>query len=874
MESQPGPQRTFETTKADIAVLGGAAGGGKTFALLLDPLRYIQRFPGFGAVIFRRTCPEITAEGGIWDQAGEIYPYAGGRPRVGDLTWVFKPFGNTISFSHMEHENTKYNWSSSQICCIEFDELQLFTESQFFFMLSRNRSLCGVQPYIRGACNPSPDWLKSFLSPWVDDEYDGLRAASGELRWFVRELGKIKWVPEGTPDAKSVTFVRSTVYDNKILLERNPEYLANLKALPPLEQEQLLHGNWNVRREGLVYYKPENGIDFQTCIVNKLPENLTGQAVGGIDYGYSNPFAAPWGILDYDDVLWIIEVRYQSGMTTEVHADALPAGYRWWCDPAQPELRVKLRQAGHDVLPCVHLMVRGASGETKTPILSGIDVVADRIRRGKLKIYRPKCLPLIKELGLYHYDPTKATDLPIKQNDHACFPAEVLVTTIKGDRPIDQIAAGDLVLTRSGYFPVTESSLTKRDASLWKIEFSDERTLVATRDHPIWTENRGWIRLDALRYGDTMVDVNFVSSHQAIGGRRWRIDLGSALSIRRLKRSSSRERFIADGPMQNTEIIGFTSVQGMASTFIVRSGNIITDQYQMDTTSITRTTTDRITISATSNAFSDSTTFRCMPRRCTRIKSFGHGLINILRRFAHSLLNGMAPRKGWLGIASMANKPGRIESRLSGHASNAGPNTNLSRYGKATVFARTIASLLGVANPASMTKIGYVASVARYFASIATASRGDVLASVDGSRYMPTSEKIAPVQRAAKLFRSRRVHTKYVARVHVLGIIDLNKRADVYNLTVDGPHEFFANGILVKNCDALRYLCVGLTRGHTPATEIRADIKAESDRIQAQIEADYKALLKAEQDKERAAAELKQKARQADPFDSHWWQMT
>lgn len=258
-EIRPQPrQETFLSTPADIAIYGGAAGGGKTWSLLLEPLRHIEN-PNFGAVVFRRTIPEITNEGALWDEAAKIYPLFDATSNENDKQYTF-PKQSRVTFAHMQYEKDKYAWKSAQIPLIEFDQLETFTASQFFYMLSRNRSTCGVRPYIRASANPEPGWLADFLAWWIDDDGYAIPERSGVIRWMVRENDETFWAdnpedlqqdhPTSTP--KSVTFILSTVYDNQILLEIDPGYLANLQALDNIERQRLLGdgkrgGNWKIK---------------------------------------------------------------------------------------------------------------------------------------------------------------------------------------------------------------------------------------------------------------------------------------------------------------------------------------------------------------------------------------------------------------------------------------------------------------------------------------------------------------------------------------------------------------------------------------------------------------------------------------------------
>ena len=142
---QAGPQTAFMSSPADIIIYGGAAGGGKTYALLLEALRH-KDVKGFGAVIFRHNYNQITAEGGLWDASQKIFgqvPDAHAR-KSPKLHWRFDG-GSKLNFAHIEREEDLQSWQGTEIAYIGFDELTHFTKHQFLYMLSRNRSTCGVK---------------------------------------------------------------------------------------------------------------------------------------------------------------------------------------------------------------------------------------------------------------------------------------------------------------------------------------------------------------------------------------------------------------------------------------------------------------------------------------------------------------------------------------------------------------------------------------------------------------------------------------------------------------------------------------------------------------------------------------------------------
>ena len=262
----------FLSSPADIAIYGGAAGGGKTYGLLLEALRHIDN-PDYGAVIFRREAVQITSEGGLLDTSYPLYNDIDGRLRMAPhYQWRF-PSGATVTFSHLHNKDDVNDWQGSQIPLIGYDELTHFTEWQFWYMLSRNRSMCGVKPYIRATCNPDADsWIAELIA-WYINQDTGypIPERSGRIRYFVRLDNVVYWgdtrqellndFPELIP--KSFTFIPATLEDNVALNQQDPNYRANLLAMNRVERERLLFGNWKV--------KPDTGSYFPSINITIIP---------------------------------------------------------------------------------------------------------------------------------------------------------------------------------------------------------------------------------------------------------------------------------------------------------------------------------------------------------------------------------------------------------------------------------------------------------------------------------------------------------------------------------------------------------------------------------------------------------------------------
>jgi phage terminase large subunit-like protein len=273
---QKGAQEVAMTCPANIVIYGGAAGSGKTHLMLLRPLLQIHD-PKFNAIFFRRTGPQLTGPGSVWDEAKMLYTEFGGHVRENDREIIF-PSGAKIKFSHMEHEKNKLDHQGKQYTQIYFDEGTHFTQGQITYLMSRLRSAAKAHSTMFISCNPDPDsFIAQLIDWWLDEDGFPDKEKSGVTKFYgstnneifftdteeeMAELyPQVCWVWNPLTEEKvyvspkTITFIGGTIFDNPALIAANPLYLADLNALPQIEKDRLLHGNWYARPEGSSHFQ-------------------------------------------------------------------------------------------------------------------------------------------------------------------------------------------------------------------------------------------------------------------------------------------------------------------------------------------------------------------------------------------------------------------------------------------------------------------------------------------------------------------------------------------------------------------------------------------------------------------------------------------
>lgn len=234
-------QQTFLDLDCLEALYGGAAGGGKSEALLMAALQYVH-VPGYAALILRRDTQRLQLAGGLIPRSHEWLANQGATWSAAQKRWTFPTSGEpaTLTFGYLRERQDKYRYGSSEFQFIAFDELTEFPEDDYLFLFSRLRRKKGLAAplRIRSASNPGNIGHLWVRSRFIHPDYFARGIVPGE-----QAEKDVIW-------HQGLAYVPARIVDNPALDEQ--EYRQSLVHLPPLARERLMHGDWTIQEQGLI----------------------------------------------------------------------------------------------------------------------------------------------------------------------------------------------------------------------------------------------------------------------------------------------------------------------------------------------------------------------------------------------------------------------------------------------------------------------------------------------------------------------------------------------------------------------------------------------------------------------------------------------
>ena len=447
-----------------------------------------------------------------------------------------------------------------------------------------------------------------------------------------------------------------------------------------------------------------------------------------------------------------------------------------------------------------HLRERGYAGMTAAKKWSGsVEDGVEFLRSFEKIVIHDRCKHAIEEARLWSYKTDRLTGdvLPALKpgNDH-CIAAGQLVLTSRGDVPIEQVVAGDRVMTRAGWRPVVRAWQASPSREVWAVK-SGGKTLIATPDHEVYTVGRGFVRVDALRYNDDLLIYQAKPSWiKKTFKLNWLLTPGKLIGAIQ-KATTALTKITSGGPevttSQNICTSGCTAT--ITAKFSPDFTSIMSMAIQVTTNLKTWFASPLGSICALTGRQSDAQIMCAAPpgrqNDSQKTKSTAPGYDPLPRR-------GTPAKKGEPCTGRLVRWAIKTLSLSPSNANTADVISKHGNQGTKTFFAAMPVSQHGAEQAGSMTKHGFASFAARISSPTNTQKFGLVPCPVEAISSLPTKEA-------------------------------------VYDLAVFGCHEFMANGVLVSNCwDAIRYACGPLIRNRKSALYLHEDtMNPDQERLAA-----------------------------------------
>lgn len=402
-------QKYFLDSDIDELFYGGAAGGGKSEALLHFMLKRRMQYPQTQGVAFRRKFPDLNKS--LILRSRSIFPLVGAKYNESKHEWTF-PNGSVQLFSFCKSDGDVYDHLSAEYADMCFDELTTFTEFQFGYLTSRVRSSkAGVKALVRSASNPG-----NIGHMWVKKRYVDPYASN--KTWFLQD------------EKKTLGFIPSLLDDNPSLQLADPGYEHRLRILGDKKFRALRYGDWSVF-EGQYFEEWDSRPGYSVLTENRKPDSHTIKFLS-MDWGYASPACVLWWEVTPSGRVFVYRELYTTRLSPKELATNIlllsPRDEIYDCLWAPPEIWGKEIE-------------KDGGGEPIADLMSG--VLKNRLPMRKANNARvpgwmkcreymslapdgrpwvqinPSCHNLIRTLPMMIHDDNKPEDLDTDGEDHA-----------------------------------------------------------------------------------------------------------------------------------------------------------------------------------------------------------------------------------------------------------------------------------------------------------------------------------------------------------------------------------------------------------------------------------------------------------------------